>query len=239
MQVLSVALCLSAASALPQQLVHAVHTPTFLTHAAPAPAVVRTVAHPAAVLAHPAAPAVITHAAAPTVISHAALPAATTTVVRSNPAPVVRSNPAPVVKVEEEIIEEDAPAHYQFGYSVADELSGDSKTLSETRDGDFVEGSYTIADPDGRIRVVTYTADKENGFQATVTYDGEEGPVAIPFDAPEPAPAVVAKAAPLPAVAPLPAATHTVVRTAQPAFGFHSFPVAHAVAPATTTHILN
>ena len=49
---------------------------------------------------------------------------------------------------------------------------------------DLVTGSYTVADPDGRIRTVTYTADAEHGFQAKVTYDGEEGPVAIPFNTP-------------------------------------------------------
>ena len=49
---------------------------------------------------------------------------------------------------------------------------------------DLVTGSYTVADPDGRIRTVTYTADSEHGFQAKVTYDGEEGPVAIPFNSP-------------------------------------------------------
>ena len=45
-------------------------------------------------------------------------------------------------------------------------------------------GSYTVADPDGRIRKVTYTADAVNGFQAVVTYDGEAGPPAIPIDTP-------------------------------------------------------
>merc|ERR1711964_490179 len=52
------------------------------------------------------------------------------------------------------------------------------------RDGDLVTGSYTVADPDGRIRKVTYTADAVNGFQAVVTYDGEAGPPAIPIDTP-------------------------------------------------------
>ena len=34
---------------------------------------------------------------------------------------------------------------------------------------------------------MTYTADAVNGFNAVVTYDGEAGPPAIPFDAPAPA----------------------------------------------------
>merc|ERR1712223_2181523 len=83
-----------------------------------------------------------------------------------------------------EEVEDDLPARYNFGYSVADLESGDSKSRQESRDGDVVTGSYTVADPDGRIRTVTYTADSVHGFQAKVTYDGEEGPVAIPFDTP-------------------------------------------------------
>ena len=55
-------------------------------------------------------------------------------------------------------------------------------------------GSYTVADPDGRIRKVTYTADAVNGFQAVVTYDGVAGPPAIPFDAPAAIAAPVATA---------------------------------------------
>jgi hypothetical protein len=74
----------------------------------------------------------------------------------------------------------DPHPRYQFGYAVADTLSGDSKAREETRDGDLVTGSYTVADPDGRIRTVTYTADPVHGFQARVTYDGAPGPVAIP-----------------------------------------------------------
>merc|ERR1719308_797422 len=78
----------------------------------------------------------------------------------------------------------DPPAQYNFGYSITDSVTGDSKTRQESRDGDAVSGSYSVADPDGRIRTVTYTAEALHGFQATVTYDGEEGPVAIPFNPP-------------------------------------------------------
>jgi hypothetical protein len=85
---------------------------------------------------------------------------------------------------------------YNFGYSIADTLTGDSKTREESRDGDVVRGSYSVADPDGRIRTVTYTADAVHGFQAKVTYDGAEGPVAIPFNAPSAAaPAAVSAVA--------------------------------------------
>jgi hypothetical protein len=68
---------------------------------------------------------------------------------------------------------ENSTTRITIGYSVSDAKTGDSKTREETRDGDVVTGSYSVADPDGRIRRVTYTADAENGFNAVVTYDGE------------------------------------------------------------------
>jgi len=107
--------------------------------------------------------------------------------------------PAIVPAVSQRIIPEEelVPANYNFGYSVSDVVSGDSKTRQETREGDVVTGSYSVADPDGRIRTVTYTADSVHGFQAKVTYDGEEGPVAIPFN-PPPAPVNVVANAPAP-----------------------------------------
>merc|ERR1711971_379206 len=95
----------------------------------------------------------------------------------------------------------DLQPQYSFGYSINDVNTGDSKTRQETRDGDVVTGSYSVADPDGRIRTVTYTADSVHGFQAKVTYDGEEGPVAIPFYAPRaPLVSTTVPAAPAPLV---------------------------------------
>merc|ERR1711983_194869 len=123
------------------------------------------------------------------------------------PAPVVVQTPrvTPLVVQEEESV---IPANYNFGYSVSDIASGDSKTRQEQRDGDVVTGSYSVADPDGRIRTVTYTADSVHGFQAKVTYDGEEGPVAIPFNPPAASAPVLASApviAPVQPPAPAPA----------------------------------
>merc|ERR1711983_719797 len=139
-----------------------------------------------------------------------AAPAPVVAPVRVAPAPVVVQTPrvTPLVVQEEESV---IPANYNFGYSVSDIASGDSKTRQEQRDGDVVTGSYSVADPDGRIRTVTYTADSVHGFQAKVTYDGEEGPVAIPFNPPTASAPVLASApviAPVqpPAPAPAPAA---------------------------------
>merc|ERR1711892_651825 len=93
---------------------------------------------------------------------------------------------APAVTEVRLVEQEDSKpsAQYIFGYSITDSVTGDSKSRQESQDGDVVRGSYSVADPDGRIRTVTYTADDVHGFQATVTYDGQPGPVAIPFNAP-------------------------------------------------------
>ena len=36
-----------------------------------------------------------------------------------------------------------------------------------------MQGSYTVALPDGRLQIVNYVADHYNGFQAQVEYKGE------------------------------------------------------------------
>jgi hypothetical protein len=61
-----------------------------------------------------------------------------------------------------------AKPDYTFAYGVEDPLTGNSQNHKETRDGDIVKGQYTVLDPDGTTRTVTYTADPQNGFQATV-----------------------------------------------------------------------
>merc|ERR1711874_897940 len=118
------------------------------------------------------------------VVTHAVPSLSTLHHVRAVPA-LHAVHQAPAV-TEVRLVEEekaDPPAQYNFGYSITDSVTGDSKSRQESRDGDAVSGSYSVADPDGRIRTVTYTADASRGFQATVTYDGEQGPVAIPFNA--------------------------------------------------------
>lgn len=61
---------------------------------------------------------------------------------------------------------------YEFNYGVADAHTGDHKSQKEERDGDIVKGSYTVAEPDGTLRTVHYTADDHNGFNAVVTRTG-------------------------------------------------------------------
>lgn len=66
-----------------------------------------------------------------------------------------------------------AHPQYKFSYGVADPHTGDHKSQQEERDGGVVKGSYTVADPDGTLRTVHYTADDHNGFNAVVSRNGK------------------------------------------------------------------
>lgn len=71
---------------------------------------------------------------------------------------------------------------YSFSYGVADPSTGDHKDASETLQNGVVHGSYSLVEPDGHLRRVTYTADKINGFNAVVERTGAAahgGPVAV------------------------------------------------------------
>ncbi|PSN37955.1 hypothetical protein C0J52_10444 [Blattella germanica] len=65
-----------------------------------------------------------------------------------------------------------AHPHYNFDYAVHDPHTGDQKSQWEARDGDVVKGQYSLVEPDGTVRVVDYTADDHNGFNAIVTKHG-------------------------------------------------------------------
>lgn len=61
------------------------------------------------------------------------------------------------------------------------------------RDGDVVKGHYTVAEPDGTLRVVHYTADDHNGFNAVVEKHGQSvHPAPVPI-----APVVLKKVVPV------------------------------------------
>nr|XP_029725133.1 adult-specific cuticular protein ACP-20-like [Aedes albopictus] len=57
---------------------------------------------------------------------------------------------------------------YKYEYGVKDHHTGDHKSQWEVRDGDVVKGGYTLHEADGTERVVEYSSDKHNGFQAHV-----------------------------------------------------------------------
>ncbi|XP_076652121.1 cuticular protein 4 [Halictus rubicundus] len=62
----------------------------------------------------------------------------------------------------------DPHPQYTYAYDVQDSLTGDSKSQHESRDGDVVSGSYSFIEADGTRRIVEYTADPVNGFNAVV-----------------------------------------------------------------------
>lgn len=59
-------------------------------------------------------------------------------------------------------------SNYNFNYAVSDLTTGDMKSQKEVRRGDQVQGQYTMMDSDGYRRIVNYTADDKNGFDAEV-----------------------------------------------------------------------
>ncbi|VVC39614.1 Insect cuticle protein,Chitin-binding type R&R consensus [Cinara cedri] len=65
-----------------------------------------------------------------------------------------------------------SPPKYSFNYGVKDYHTGDVKDQWEERDGDVVKGEYSLVEPDGTTRKVTYTADDHNGFNAVVHKSG-------------------------------------------------------------------
>ncbi|XP_047537757.1 larval cuticle protein A2B-like [Vanessa atalanta] len=136
-------------------------------------------------------------------------------------APVVAA-PAFAARLEEF----DPLPQYRFGYNVADALTGDYKSQQEQRDGDLVQGSYSLVDPDGTRRTVDYSADSVNGFNAVVR---KEPLVAAPAVVAEPA-VVPARLSAAPyAAAPIvaaPVAKYTAAYTAPLTYASYTAPVA-------------
>ncbi|XP_068149942.1 cuticle protein 7 [Drosophila tropicalis] len=89
-------------------------------------------------------------------------------------APTLLAAPAPALAVAKVAVPEpyDPNPQYSFSYGVTDQHTGDSKQQEETLVNGVVQGSYSLAEPDGTIRKVTYTADKINGFNAIVEKKG-------------------------------------------------------------------
>jgi Insect cuticle protein len=55
---------------------------------------------------------------------------------------------------------------------VEDSKTGNKQAHTESRDGDVVRGEYSLLEADGTMRIVQYTADPRNGFQAVVKRAG-------------------------------------------------------------------
>lgn len=84
---------------------------------------------------------------------------------------------------------------YAYKYGVSDPSTGDYKTAEESLSNGVVQGQYSLAESDGTVRTVSYTADDVNGFVAQVSKGAKV------IAAPAPAP-VYATAAPAPVYAP-------------------------------------
>merc|ERR1711936_221562 len=83
------------------------------------------------------------------------------------PAPVYKAKPAPYKEPDYK------PQPYEYKYGVADDYSKSAFDKVETQDEyGKVVGSYKVNLPDGRVQLVSYTADG-NGVVYDVQYQGE------------------------------------------------------------------
>ncbi|EAT46731.1 AAEL002099-PA [Aedes aegypti] len=100
----------------------------------------------------------------------AAVVAAAQAIAIGYPAPVAAYRPAypAIAKIAAPVADYDPNPQYSYSYAVADAVTGDNKSQQESRSGDVVTGSYSLIEPDGTQRVVEYTADPVNGFNAVV-----------------------------------------------------------------------
>ncbi|XP_012283605.1 larval cuticle protein A2B [Orussus abietinus] len=87
---------------------------------------------------------------------------------RAGVVPVGPSAPVAVGPFVKTADDYDPHPQYAYAYDVQDSLTGDAKSQHETRNGDVVTGSYSLIEADGTRRVVEYTADPVNGFNAVV-----------------------------------------------------------------------
>merc|ERR1712012_1207634 len=116
---------------------------------------------------------VIAHAAP--VVAHHAVHAAPVVAHAVHAAPVVHAAPAYHAPVKAGYVADDLAEQspYTFTYAVADDYSKSSFNAEESSDGaSNVQGSYSVALPDGRIQHVKYTSNGYDGFVADVTYEG-------------------------------------------------------------------
>lgn len=68
------------------------------------------------------------------------------------------------------------PANYQFNYEVHEAHTGDIKRQHEEAKDGGVSGEYSLVEPDGiHRRVVTYTANDHDGFNAKVHREAWNG----------------------------------------------------------------
>merc|ERR1712117_973613 len=162
---------------------------------------------------------VATAMAAPANVGYAPVPAP----YAPAPAPYAPApyHPAPAPYHEEKI----PPQPFAYEYGGADEYGRHfAKTETQDEHG-VVKGEYRVELPDGRVQIVSYHADHENGFIADVRYEGE----AVPYVA-EPVHHAV-HAAPHHAVAHAPVVAHAAHHAPVVAHAAHHAPVVAHAAP--------
>ncbi|XP_075170540.1 larval cuticle protein A2B-like [Haematobia irritans] len=138
--------------------------------------------------------------------------------------------PAAPLAAVANVEEYDPHPQYSYGYDVKDAISGDSKTAVETRDGEFVQGQYSLNDADGYRRIVDYTSDPINGFNAVVRREPLVAAVAAAPVVAAPAPVVRAAVA-----APVVAAPAPIVKAAPFAYAAPAAPLVAGPAVVKTT----
>lgn len=130
-----------------------------------------------------AAPAAKFVAAAPAAKFVTAGAAPSAKFVTTAPAARIVTPTGPVAKIVQVVpvqAEFQADPSYAFAYQVQDQITGDSKSQEETRQGDVVKGRYSLIEPDGTRRTVDYTADPTNGFNAYVQKTEAQQAVFVP-----------------------------------------------------------
>ncbi|ODM95793.1 Cuticle protein [Orchesella cincta] len=103
---------------------------------------------------------------------------------------VRRPATADPVDDEQEEYPSDPNPQYNFSFDIKDDELTNYQNRQEERDGQTIKGSYSVVDPDGYVRTVTYTADPKNGFQAKVTREPTDVKIKfpVPTEAPQQAP---------------------------------------------------
>merc|ERR1711936_283583 len=138
------------------------------------------------------------------------------------PAPAPYHPPAPAPYHPAPYHEEKLPPQpFAYEYGGAGEY-GRHFAKTETQDEyGVVQGEYRVELPDGRVQIVSYHADHENGFIADVRYEGEAHPEPV-YKAAHPVPHH--------AVHPVaPVAHHAVHAVVAPVH--HAAPLVHPVHP--------
>ena len=138
---------------------------------------------------------------------------------------------------------------YDYNYSVHDENTNDIKQHHEKALNGAIVGQYSLMDADGYRRIVDYTADDINGFQAVVRREFVEVPKSSPIVEKFPVPQKMNAQpqyffSPTPSMTPIAEVSKPTPVPQQPYMQLNSVPIVqqqqnHFSAPASTKHIIS